>query len=97
MTEKQIFDDRNSRIDACKKEIEASLIKYQFNLIAEDNWTPNTKVKVEVSFVDLKKYNAAVAEKDNPTVQMGQSSTPHVPTESVVDPIAPTISPETSK
>lgn len=76
MTEQEIRDDRNKRADECKAEIESVLKKYEFVLTAEDNWTPNTKVKVEISFVDLKRYNAAVlAQPEAPTVAQLQGST----------------------
>lgn len=59
MTDQEIQKDRNTRADACKTELEAILKKYEFALLAEDNWTPNTKIRVEISFVDSKKYPKA--------------------------------------
>lgn len=85
MNEQEIQKDRNDRADACKKELEAVLSKYQFALTAEDNWTPNTKIKVEIAFQDFKKYDAAVAEAANPSVPLGQTATPTAPTETVVE------------
>lgn len=91
MTTQEIQKDRGDRADACKKELEAILGKYQFAMAAEDNWTPNTKVSVQISFVDLKKYDADVAELATPKVNMtaGQSATPTSPKETIVEPIVP--------
>ncbi len=62
MTPQDIQKDREARTSGCKAELETILQKYQFGLLAEDNWTPNTKIKVDISFVDLKKYDTQVAE-----------------------------------
>ena len=59
MTDIEIQKDREARVSKCKAELEKVLIENQFALVAEDNWTPNTKIKVEISFVDLKKYEKA--------------------------------------
>lgn len=90
MTEQEIRADRGSRADECKKEIEAILGKYQFTLVAEDNWTPYSKVTIEVQFKDLKKYDAPIAQEENPIVTP-ENSTPQVAPESV--PEAPVESP----
>lgn len=68
MTDQEIRDDRNKRTEDCRAEIESTLRKYQFGLMAEDNWTPNTKIRVEISFVDLKKYDSLIAQEANPKV-----------------------------
>ncbi len=62
MTEEEISKDRGVRLEACKKEIDAILVKYQFGLIAEDNWGNMTKVRVGLSFVDQKQYESPIAQ-----------------------------------
>ncbi len=74
MTDLEIQKDRSTRADACKVEIENVLAKYEFSMTAEDNWTPNTKIKVDISFVDLKKYATAdLAQEDKPIVPVPTS------------------------
>lgn len=74
MTEQEIQKDRQDRIAACKDAVQKILADYQFALVAEDNWTPNTKVRIEIMFADLKKYDAPIAQQDQPIVS------PFVPT-----------------
>ncbi len=101
MTQQEIQVDRNKRADACKAEIEAVLKKNEFFLTAEDNWTPNTKIKVEISFVDLKKYDAVVAEVANPKVPVSANSASVTGTPSVPEGVQPdgsvVINPESLK
>lgn len=69
MDDKEIQKDRQTRMAACKDEIESVLGKYNFALTAEDNWTPNTKIQVQIQFMDLKKYDAPLAQEDKPIVK----------------------------
>lgn len=57
MTPEEIQADKNSRIDSCKKELEATLGKYNFALSAEDYITPNVKISLQFKFIDLKDYS----------------------------------------
>ena len=104
MTPQEIQADRSTRVDACKAEVEKALKQYQFGLTAEDNWTPNTKVKIEISFVDLKKYDATVAEPATPKVPVsanGATATPTSATPIVTEGVQPdgsvVINPESLK
>ncbi len=68
MTEQEIQNDRQTRIAACKEAVSKVLADYEFALVAEDNWTPNTKVRVDIMFADLKKYDAPIAQPAQPIV-----------------------------
>lgn len=70
MSDEEIRKDREERITNCKKELEAVLGKYHMALVAEDQWSPNTKVTVQIQFADLKKYdNAILAQEDRPIIK----------------------------
>lgn len=63
MKEEEIAKDRQTRLEACKAEIDQVLVKYEFGLVAEDNWGSLTKIRVGLSFIDQKKYDSPLAQE----------------------------------
>lgn len=79
MTDEEIKKDQEARTSACDKELGDVLNKYELAIIAEDDITPFTKLKVGIKFVDKKVYKtAALAQPSNSTT--GQPTNPSVET-----------------
>lgn len=71
MTNDEIRLDRNARKEACKNEIDAVLLKYEYYLEATDMITPSTRINVDINMVDIKKYDTAtVAQEVNSATPM---------------------------
>lgn len=74
MTEEQIKQDRQSRVEKAKGEIEIILKKYELDITAEDMIGEHTRLKVMVQFVDTKKYDTPLAQPYNPIISPVTSS-----------------------
>ena len=65
ITEKEMYADIETRVTACKKEIEDILTKYEFGLVAEDSIGKYTKIKIDTRFINLKQYDLDIAQAEN--------------------------------